>query len=60
MRHMGLASLAAFCTLMAGAAAYAGDLPEGPGETVLQTVCTQCHAASVILAISVKAPTGQW
>ena len=50
MKLIGLASLAAIYTLLAGSVADAQDLPEGPGKTVLQTVCTQCHTAEVILA----------
>jgi hypothetical protein len=49
MRRFALASLAACYALGAGEAP-AQDLPEGPGKTVLQTVCTQCHDTSVILA----------
>lgn len=42
------AAIGLTCLLLIGrspsAAAHGGDLPEGPGKSILQTRCTTCHA----------------
>jgi cytochrome c553 len=50
MRLDRLVLFAALSTSTMSGFAYAQELPDGQGKTVVQSACTQCHGLDVILS----------